>query len=179
MVRGKQCSTIHGFARQWLRYTEGLFANHSKPLYLPVKHLPCQKNGCKNITTLQTSLLISCLQRLNALNHQLFLLQYDFFKSLFFFSSFCMIGYHSNSPVFHTTYCTHYCLKSPLEHNNVFFQSGLYFFQHCFFFFLSCLSKVAEGKGHIASRLIGQELDLLYVLVVFRPTNTSFLLPHT
>lgn len=93
-----------------------------------------------------------------------------------------MIDYHSNSPVFHMTYCTHYCLKLLLEHLTITFsfQIDLYFFQQWFFFFLflSCLSKIAEGKGHIASRLIGQELDLLYVLVAFRPMSTSFLLPH-
>lgn len=90
--------------------------------------------------------------------------------------------YPSDTPVFHMTYCTRYCLKSPLEHLTITFsfQTGLYFFQHWFFFrFLSCLSKEAEGKGHAASRLIGQELDLLHVLVVFRPTGTSFLLLQT
>lgn len=94
------------------------------------------------------------------------------------FSSFCMIGCHSNSPVFHATYCTRYCLKWPLEHLTITFSfpTGLYFFQ-LWFFFLSCLSQVAGGKGHTASRLIGQESDLLYVLLVFRPTNASFLLP--
>lgn len=64
------------------------------------------------------------------------------------FSSFCMIGCHSNSPVLHATYCTRYCLKWPLEHLTITFSfpTGLYFFQLWLFFsFLFISSSWRKG----------------------------------
>lgn len=59
-----------------------------------------------------------------------------------------MIGYRSN--VFHMTYCTRYCLKSPLEHLTITFSflTGLYFFQHWFFFSFLFISSSWRKRTH-------------------------------
>lgn len=59
-----------------------------------------------------------------------------------------MIGYRSS--VFHMTYCTRYCLKSPLEHLTITFSflTGLYFFQHWFFFAFLFISSSWRKRTH-------------------------------
>lgn len=121
-------------------------ANHSKPLKLSVKYFPSQKNGCKNITTLQALLLRSCLQRLNAF---FVITNYScsvrfFLQSLFFQFLYDWLPQQCFS--YDILYSLLFEIAIRTLDNNVFFPNWFVFFPALIFFFFPVYLKQLEEK---------------------------------